>query len=202
MVAIGNRILKFDTMKVGKLEGFSAEESLSCSVDKLIDGVQFVDKHDGEITELSMCQWLTTRLTSASLGGMVKIWEDRKALPLAVLRPHDGHPVNSAAFLTAPHRPDHICNRTLELRSSAESKVEDAFFNQVVALSRAGWFLLANAKKNAIYAIHIDYGPYPAATRVDYITEFTVTMPILSLTGTSDSLPGGEHTVQVHCLWT
>ncbi|XVF28094.1 hypothetical protein REPUB_Repub14bG0165100 [Reevesia pubescens] len=235
MVAIGNRILKIDTMKVGKLEGFSAEEPLNCSVDKLIDGVQFVGKHDGEITELSMCQWLTTRLASASVDGMVKIWEDRKALPVAVLRPHDGRPVNSATFLTAPHRPDHIvlitggplnrevkiwasaseegwllpsdgeswqCTQTLELRSSAESKVEDAFFNQAVALPRAGLFLLANAKKNAIYAIHVDYGPNPAATRMDYIAEFTVTMPILSLTGTSDSLPGGEHTVQVYCVQT
>ncbi|XWS18059.1 hypothetical protein CRYUN_Cryun32bG0010100 [Craigia yunnanensis] len=235
MVAIGNRILKIDIMKVGKFEGFSAEEPLNCSVDKLIGGVQFVGKHDGEITELSMCQWLTTRLASASVDGTVKIWEDRKALPLAVLRPHDGHPVNSATFLTAPHRPDHIvlitggplnrevkiwasaseegwllpsdgeswqCTQTLELRSSAESKVEDAFFNQVVALPRTGLFLLANAKKNAIYAVHIDYGPNPAATCMDYIAEFTVTMPILSLTGTSDSLPGGEHTVQVYCVQT
>lgn len=71
MVAIGNRILKIDTMKVGKHEGFSAEEPLNCSVDKLIDGVQFVGKHDGEITELSMCQWLTTRLASASVDGLV-----------------------------------------------------------------------------------------------------------------------------------
>jgi hypothetical protein len=38
----------------------------------------------------------------------VKIWEERKATPLAVLRPHDGKPVNSVTFLTAPHRPDHI----------------------------------------------------------------------------------------------
>ena len=72
MVAIGNRILKIDIMKVGKFEGFSAEEPLNCSVDKLIDGVQFVGKHDGEITELSMCQWLTTRLASASVDGMVR----------------------------------------------------------------------------------------------------------------------------------
>ena len=72
MVAIGNRILKIDTMKVGKLEGFSAEEPLNCSVGKLIEGVQFVGKHDGEITELSMCQWLTTRLASASVDGMVR----------------------------------------------------------------------------------------------------------------------------------
>ncbi|XP_039025630.1 enhancer of mRNA-decapping protein 4-like isoform X2 [Hibiscus syriacus] len=234
MVAIGNRILKIDTMKVGKLEGFSAEEPLKCSVDKLIDGVQFVGKHDGEITELSMCQWLTTRLASASVDGTVKIWDDRKPLPLVVLRPHDGHPVSSATFLTAPHRPDHIvlitggplnrevkmwassseegwllpsdgeswkCTQTLELRCSAESEVDNAFFNQVVALPHAGLFLLANAKKNAIYAVHIDYGPYPAATCMNYIAEFTVTMPILSLTVTSDNLPGGE-SVQVYCVQT
>lgn len=38
----------------------------------------------------------------------IKIWEDRKLAPLAVLRPHEGQPVCSATFLTAPHRPDHI----------------------------------------------------------------------------------------------
>ncbi|KAE8734233.1 hypothetical protein F3Y22_tig00000778pilonHSYRG00381 [Hibiscus syriacus] len=37
---------------------------------------------------------------------------------------------------------------------------------------------------------------------MDYIAEFTVTMPILSFTGTSDSLPGGESTVQVYCVQT
>ncbi|XP_021623109.1 enhancer of mRNA-decapping protein 4 isoform X2 [Manihot esculenta] len=235
MVAIGNHILKIDTIKVGKGEVFSAEKLLNCSTDKLIDGVQLAGKHEGEVTELSMCQWMTTRLASASADGTVKIWEDRKAVPLAILRPHDGDPVNSVAFLTAPHRPDHIvlitggplnqevriwvsaseegwllprdaeswqCNQTLTLKSSAESTFEDAFFNEVVALPHAGLFLLANAKKNAIYAIHIEYGPYPAATRMDYIAEFTVTMPILSLTGTSDSLPNGEHVVQVYCVQT
>lgn len=38
----------------------------------------------------------------------MKIWEERKTTPLAVLRPHDGKPVNSVTFLTAPHRPEHI----------------------------------------------------------------------------------------------
>jgi enhancer of mRNA-decapping protein 4 len=94
------------------------------------------------------------------------------------------------------------CTQTLDIKSSSEPKIEDAFFNQVVALPRAGLFLLANAKKNAIYAIHLDYGPNPAATRMDYIAEFTVTMPILSLTGTSDNLPDGEHIVQVYCVQT
>ncbi|XP_030490975.2 enhancer of mRNA-decapping protein 4 [Cannabis sativa] len=235
IVAIGNYILKVDLLRVGKGKTFSAEEPLQCPIDKLVEGVLLVGKHDSEITELSMCQWMTTRLASASLDGTVKIWDDRKPLPLAVLKPHDGVPVNSVTFLTAPHRPDHIvlitagplnrelkmwtstneegwllpcdaeswrCTQTLEIKSSAESNVEEAFFNQVVALPRAGLFLLANAKKNAIYAVHIEYGPDPAATRMDYIAEFTVTMPILSLTGTSDSLPDGDHVVQVYCVQT
>lgn len=62
--------------------------------------------------------------------------------------------------------------------------------------------LLANAKKNTIYAVHIDYGPNPASTLMDYIAEFTVTMPILSLTGTSDCYADGEHAVQVYCVQT
>lgn len=73
MVAIGNRILKIDAMKVGKGETFSAEEPLKCSIDKLIDGVQLVGKHDGDVTELSMCQWMKSRLASASADGTVCI---------------------------------------------------------------------------------------------------------------------------------
>ena len=94
------------------------------------------------------------------------------------------------------------CTQTLDLKSSAEPRVEETFFNQVAALSQAGILLLANAKKNAIYAVHLDYGPNPAATRMDYMAEFTVTMPILSFTGTSDILPHGEHIIQVYCVQT
>ncbi|XP_071701630.1 enhancer of mRNA-decapping protein 4-like [Rutidosis leptorrhynchoides] len=234
VVGIGKRILKVDTTKVGRGEVYSAEEPLKCHVDKLINGIQFVGNHDGEVTDLSMCQWMTTRLVSASVDGTIKIWEDRKSSPIAVLRPHDGLPVNSASFLTAPHRPDHIilitggpfnremkvwaseseegwllpsdsdswhCTQTLEFKSSAEPRVEDSFFNQVVALSQPGLLLLANAKKNAIYAVHLEYGPNPEMTRMDYISEFAVTMPILSLTGTSDLSPHGE-IIQVYCVQT
>ncbi|KAB5512287.1 hypothetical protein DKX38_029315 [Salix brachista] len=78
------------------------------------------------------------------------------------------------------------CTQILELKSSAKPRAEEAFFNQEVALSQRGLISPANAKKNAIYVVHLDYGPNPASTRLDYISEFTVTMPILSLTGTSD----------------
>jgi len=74
VVGVGNRILRFDTTKVGRGKTYSADEPLQCPVDKLIDGIQFVGKHDGEITDLSMCQWMTTRLVSASVDGTVSFY--------------------------------------------------------------------------------------------------------------------------------
>lgn len=235
IVGMGKNVLRIDTTKVGNGEAFVAEDPPKCPLDKLIDGVQLVGTHDGEVTDLSMCQWMTNRLVSASQDGTIKIWEDRKTQPLAVFRPHDGHPVFSATFFTAPHQPDHIvlitagpqnrevklwvsaseegwllpsntetwkCTQTLELKSSAKPSLKDAFFNQVAALPHAGLLLLANAQRNAIYAVHLEYGPNPESTRMDYMSEFTVTMPILSFTGTSDILPHGEHIVQVYCVQT
>lgn len=94
------------------------------------------------------------------------------------------------------------CTQTLELKSSAQPSLKDAFFNQIAALPYAGLILVANAQRNAIYAVHLEYGPNPESTRMDYIAEFTVTMPILSFIGTSDILPHGEHIVQVYCVQT
>ncbi|KAK4752650.1 hypothetical protein SAY87_021448 [Trapa incisa] len=235
VVGIGRHVLRIDTIKAGRSGASSPEDPLQCALDKLMNGVQLVGLHDGEITDLSMCQWMTSRLVSASIDGTIKVWGDQKSQPLFVLSPYDGHPVNSATFATNPQRPDHIilltagpfnreikvwtseseggwllpgdseswkCTQTLLLTSSAEAQTEDAFFNQVLVLSQAGLLLLANSKKNAIYAVHLEYGPDPASTRMDYLAEFTVRMPILSFTGTTDTSPLGEQIVQVYCVQT
>ncbi|KAI4981635.1 hypothetical protein ZWY2020_022127 [Hordeum vulgare] len=234
-VGIRNCVLRIDTTKVGRGRDFTAEEPIKCHLDDLIDGVRLVGRHDGDVTDLSISQWMTTRLASGSNDGTVKIWDDRKLAPLSILKPHDGQAVYSVAFLTAPERPHHInlitagplnreikiwastneegwllpsdseswnCTQTLELVSSLEPKVEEAFFNQVAVLPQASIILLANAKKNAIYAVHVEYGSDPASTRLDYIADFTVAMPILSLTGTHESQPDGEQVVQVYCVQT
>ena len=86
------------------------------------------------------------------------------------------------------------------MKSSAEPQIEEALFNQVITLSQTGLFLLANAKRNAIYAVHLEYGSCPAATHMDYIAEFTITMPVLSFTGTND--PPDEHIVKIYCVQT
>ena len=73
IVAFGNLILKIDTTKVGRGKEFSADDPLKCSVDKVIDGIQFIGKHEGDVTDLSISQWMTTRLASASKDGTVCI---------------------------------------------------------------------------------------------------------------------------------
>lgn len=91
------------------------------------------------------------------------------------------------------------CTQTLDLKSSAEPRVEEAFFNQVVVLSQAGLLLIANAKRKTIYSVHLDYGSNPMASHIDYIAEFAVNMPILSLTG---MIAPGEHMVKLYCVQT
>lgn len=70
---MGKHVLRIDTTKVGNGEAFVAEDPPRCPVDKLIDGVQIVGTHDGEVTDLSMCQWMINRLVSASHDGTVRI---------------------------------------------------------------------------------------------------------------------------------
>lgn len=72
IVGIGKHVLRIDTTKVRKGVSYTvAEEPLKCPIDNPIHGVQHVGKHEGEVTDLSMCHWMTTRLVSASTDGMV-----------------------------------------------------------------------------------------------------------------------------------
>lgn len=70
-VGIGNYVLKIDINKVGRGKEFSADEPLKCPLEKLIDGVHIIGKHEGEVTDLSISQWMVTRLASTSKDGTV-----------------------------------------------------------------------------------------------------------------------------------
>ncbi|KAF9608372.1 hypothetical protein IFM89_009491, partial [Coptis chinensis] len=48
-----------------------------------------------------------------------------------------------------------------------------------------------------LYCVY--YGPNPMATRIDYIVEFTVAVPILILLWNKVFFTDGEHVVQVYC---
>ena len=71
VLAVSQYVLRIDTTKVGKGGAFTAEDPLQCSLDKLVDGIQLVGKHDDEVTALSICQSTITRLVSASKDGTV-----------------------------------------------------------------------------------------------------------------------------------
>ncbi len=74
------------------------------------------------------------------------------------------------------------CIQTLEFQSlCAEGKLENAF-NQLAVAPQASLILLANAKRNAIYAVHVEFGVGAVPGRMNYLAEFSVRDPIFSLT--------------------
>lgn len=69
--------------------------------------------------------------------------------------------------------------------------------------SRANLIILANAKRNTIYAVHFDFASASGGPRVDYLTEFAVQMPVLSLTVADDLVSeSGEGILKIFCLQT
>ncbi|KAF1891335.1 hypothetical protein Lal_00016966 [Lupinus albus] len=96
IVGMGKHLLRIDTRKVGNGEAFVAEDPPICHFDKLIDGVQLVGTHDGEVTDLSMCQWIRNHLVSASQDGTYAFTHRTKSCfgcaVSALLNVHQTHP--------------------------------------------------------------------------------------------------------------
>lgn len=97
------------------------------------------------------------------------------------------------------------CIQTVEFQSSAAGDdVDSAFFNQVAVAPQANLIVVANAKKNAIYVLHVQFGSRPERAQINYLAEFSVTIPILSLTVKeqrgSEGGPGAA--VQIYCVQT
>lgn len=92
------------------------------------------------------------------------------------------------------------CIQRLDVKSSALRNPEDAFFNQVFSVPRANVILLANAKRNALYVVHVNFDSHPSVPQIDYLAEFSVKMPILSITALSDNVLDGHGVVEVYCV--
>lgn len=98
------------------------------------------------------------------------------------------------------------CIQTVEFQSSAAGDdIDSAFFNQVAVAPQANLVVVANAKKNAIYVLHVQFGSRPAErAQINYLAEFSVTIPILSLTVKEQrgSEGGQGAAVQIYCVQT
>ncbi|KAH7285370.1 hypothetical protein KP509_33G025800 [Ceratopteris richardii] len=210
-------------------DGFDMEEPVCCSVKEVIEGVCCIIEHDGNITDIATSQCGLS--VSASKDGTIRLWKDHNsssliphrgqevcAVALLSASHHPDHiillsagPLNRELRLWVPLTkegwlpPSGQCNwkciQTLELTSSG-GNVEDEFFNQVLVVPRSNIILLANAKKSALYVVHVDFGSSPADTRLDYLTEFSVMLPILSFTATSENIANGDRFLQVYCVQT
>ncbi len=69
------------------------------------------------------------------------------------------------------------CLHRVKFTSSTDPQ---AFFNHMVVQPEAGLVILANAKQSAVYTLHLTGSA--EQTRFDYMAEFVVSMPILSVT--------------------
>lgn len=94
------------------------------------------------------------------------------------------------------------CIQTLEFQSNG--RPEFAFYNNQVAVApRANLILLANFKRNAIYTVHFDSASASGGPRFDYLTEFAVQMPVISLTEADDGVSeNGDGILKIFCLQT
>ncbi|KAG0628353.1 hypothetical protein M758_1G020200 [Ceratodon purpureus] len=231
VVAIGKFVILIDIYHVATPGGFNVDVPVECRMENPVRGVYVIGQHDDDVTELASCASGATSLATASKDGTVRLWENRKQSPAFVVVPFGGNFVDAVAFLPSPRGTDgHVlltggplnrelklwalddqsiqsghavwrCIQTLEFQSN--SKPDVAFFNQVVVSSRANLILLANAKRNAIYVAHIDFSSPSGGPRIDYLTEFSVTMPILSLTVADDGISeSGEGILKIFCLQT
>lgn len=72
-VSFGNCILRINAKKAGSGKGSSVDNPIKVTINTLNKRIHWVGKHDGEVTDLSMYYWLTTRLASASTDGTVCI---------------------------------------------------------------------------------------------------------------------------------
>lgn len=75
-----------------------------------------------------------------------------------------------------------LCIQTLDFRASRSRAGEgkDAFYNLINVVDDESLILVANPDRLAIYAVHVSFGLSPQLPRMDYLAEFSVTMPIFS----------------------
>ncbi|GLI61433.1 hypothetical protein VaNZ11_003793 [Volvox africanus] len=78
------------------------------------------------------------------------------------------------------------CTHAIQLMSAAAggatAAASKAFFNHLEAQPLFDCIVLANELQNHVYVLHVDLLSQPVSPKFDYISEFSVKMPILSCT--------------------
>eukprot|EP00959_Pyramimonas_sp_CCMP1952_P231423 4837304-Pyramimonas_sp.AAC.1 len=105
-----------------------------------------------------------------------------------------------------------VCLQTVTL-ASGQPTVEEAFFNHALYNNNSSMVVLANTKRSAVYVLKVEKAgsaDFPthdlelnsSAPRFSSISEFTVTMPIISVTACEEhaaSESSEDALVQLFC---
>ncbi|KAI5080093.1 hypothetical protein GOP47_0005572 [Adiantum capillus-veneris] len=238
VVCMSNHIFKIDIEKAQSRASqlnLSEKAFLSCSAANLLEGISCIGQHDAEVTDLSIIIEDALYIASACNDGMVRFWEDCKANPLAVLRPHDGQPVGSVFFLTCDSQPDKVALltsdstnkilrlyvptapsyrfstwslvQTLEFKSCDGIFVEKLVSNGICTLPQAGLVFLGNSESPSLYSVYLNFGGALNEVRMNRLTEFSLSMPILSFSAVIEARSSMTHifcvqtqAIQEYCL--
>lgn len=156
----------------------------------------------------------------------VHVWDatqlDSQQLdPRASLEPYEGQAVGSVTWVSSIDSSaawlltGDAVNRELRLyQGSASSGVqlkqalrleslegEHAFFNHLVYNEVANVIVLANARRKAVYTVHLGMAQ-EGNLRFDYLARFSVSYPILSVTALQ-TVPGSSaEPIQLYCVQT
>ncbi|KAK3250070.1 hypothetical protein CYMTET_40532 [Cymbomonas tetramitiformis] len=172
-------------------------------------GALLLSADAGPVTDIAFSPQGDT-LASAGEDGIVRVWRVAQdgGECLIEMSPFQGMPTYSILWAPAPHEPTGVvlitgnifnheiklwqvvgefrglrCLQTVTLQS--EDGAEESFFNHALFETMSSVLMLANTKKNALYALRLA-AENPGTPCFSCIAEFSVTMPILSFTSISE----------------
>eukprot|EP00798_Chlamydomonas_sp_ICE-L_P025541 gene25541-11185_t len=178
-------------------EGGQALQPLSCDPD-----IKFRAYDDGEYAAtLDFLPSKTAKsllvLGSSSTARILKLWSV-SLKSLLVL----GSSTARILKLWSVHLEGRAtCTYTLELSSSKDGP--SAFFNHMLVQPDFSAVVLANAKRQQVYVVHFHQDTEKDVTSFDYISEFSVRYPIMSMSTPTETFnEDGALTFHLYCVQT
>ncbi|KAH9329432.1 hypothetical protein KI387_001540, partial [Taxus chinensis] len=90
------------------------------------------------------------------------------------------------------------CIETVELKNSTDRRPSPLYFNRTLRDSEASILLVGCTDDSSIYVVHVEFEAHSAY--MDYLSKFSVELPISNLTARSDSSRDGEGIVEIFCV--
>jgi enhancer of mRNA-decapping protein 4 len=216
-IAVKNVVLICNTEILANLAGGAL---LEVDLENLPPGVISLNGHTQTVNAIEFSPKAEV-LASGGEDSIIKLWNTKTAECLAHIPAHSGQPIYSVmwapdasqsfgALLLSGGFCNHEvklwvpaadgrsaeCTQTVTL-ASQQPDLQDAFFNHAIYSAKRSVLILANTKRNSVYVLKVEKGSSTSSSSrapcFSSISEFTVTMPILSVTAYCESQAASSH---------